>query len=274
MFGALADLVTGDAFLESWTPAPALAPSAPGMPDAPHLPGQPWSPQQRYAQGLSVAEGMAAYAALYGDAGVRTTAATASAGAQEQPFGLALAQLHGRYLLTQTGQGLGLLDLQAAQERLAHARLRAARAGIGLHAQPLLVPLSLSLSVRQREIAARRCEALAGLGFELSLPDDGMAELRSAPALLADCDHAALLPELLEALADAEAGEAREEERVLATMAIHAGRRPPRLLTLPEMNALLREMESPHNAAGFPGARTLWRQVPLSEIGRGFEQGE
>jgi len=252
----------------SYVPAPALAPSAPGMPQAPYLPGQPWNPQQRYAHGLQVADGVAAYTALYSPSNGAEQAAT-PASTVPPPFGHALAQLHGRYVLTQTQDGIGLLDLRAANEHLAWTRLHAAHSATGLQSQPLLVPLAVVLTTRQAEIATGCQAVLESLGFDLQI-DGAAAELRSAPALLSGIDHAGLLPELLDALAETNAG---DPQSALQLMARHLSHRLPRLLTLPEMDALLRQLEAKHSGADPHGTRRLWRQISLEELQREFEQG-
>ena len=188
------------------------------------------------------------------------------------PLGFAVAVLHGRYLLAQDTQGMVLLDLPATHRRLMLARLHAARAGIGLHAQPLLLPLELELDPEAARLCARNAAWLASLGLVVEPSGETRLRLRAVPALLVDADPEALLRDVLAAVGgdDAREPEDARVERLLAVMAGH-GVPAPRGMTLAEMNALLREVERIEASHGDTGV--LWRRFGLAEIEQGFSRG-
>ncbi|WP_242106885.1 DNA mismatch repair endonuclease MutL [Luteimonas aquatica] len=238
---------------------------------------------------LRVHEAGAAYAALYGDgAAAPSMRATpgqapvvANYGLPETrddsvpPLGYAIAQLHGIYVLAETADGLIVVDMHAAHERIGYEKLKNAHDGEGLRTQPLLVPRSVAVSEREADIAEREAATLAELGFELSRTGPQSLLLRSVPALLANGDTEALLRDVLTDLR--EHGEslrvksARDE--LLSTMACHGAVRANRRLTVPEMNALLREMEATERSGQCNHGRPTWARFTLSEIDRWFLRG-
>ena len=183
-------------------------------------------------------------------------------------LGFAIAQLHGIYILAESAEGLVVVDMHAAHERIGYEKLKAAHDGAGVRVQPLLVPQSLAVSVREAEVAEREAATLAALGFELTRGGPQSLLLRSVPALLADTDVAALLRDvigdLLEHGHSRRVDEARDE--LLATMACHAAVRAHRRLTVPEMDALLREMESTERSGQCNHGRPTWARFGLAEI--------
>ncbi|WP_141453340.1 DNA mismatch repair endonuclease MutL [Pseudoxanthomonas sp. z9] len=224
-----------------------------------------------------VREARAFYEALYGEHGALPSQPampplSPTLDGEVPPLGFAVAVLHGRYLLAQDAQGMVLLDLPATHRRLMLARLHAARAGIGLHAQPLLLPLELEVDPEAARWGARHAAWLASLGLSVEPAGETGLRLRAVPALLVDADPEALLRDVLAAVGGDGARESEDArvERLLAVMAGH-GVPAPRGMTLAEMNALLREVERIDAGDGEAGA--LWRRFGLAEIERGFSRG-
>ena len=240
----------------------------------------PTLPPRQGDMALKLAEAPARYAALYapshpGPALPSMSPADPAPGGKVPPLGHALAQLHGIYILAESAEGLVVVDMHAAHERIGYEKLKAAHDGAGVRVQPLLVPQSLAVSVREAEVAEREAATLAALGFELTRGGPQSLLLRSVPALLADTDVAALLRDvigdLLEHGHSRRVDEARDE--LLATMACHAAVRAHRRLTVPEMDALLREMESTERSGQCNHGRPTWARFGLAEIDAWFLRG-
>ncbi|MBK6402791.1 MAG: DNA mismatch repair endonuclease MutL [Rhodocyclaceae bacterium] len=195
--------------------------------------------------------------------------------AAPQPLGYAIAQLHGLYVLAQNEAGLILIDQHAAHERILYERLKNQIEAGPPPTQALLVPAVIEVNEKDVATAEEQAEALAALGFEVSVGGPRQLTLRAVPALLAGGDVGTLLRALLAELAEHPASrvvEARRNE-LLATMACHGAVRGRRTLTLPEMNALLREMEATDRADQCNHGRPTWRQVSLAEIDALFMRG-
>jgi DNA mismatch repair protein MutL len=228
---------------------------------------------------LKLAEAPAHYAALYAPAhhGPPLPSPTPSEVGEGRvpPLGHALAQLHGIYILAESAEGLVVVDMHAAHERIGYEKLKSAHDGAGVRVQPLLVPQSLAVSAREAEVAEREAATLAALGFETTRSGPQSLWLRSVPALLADADVAALLRDVLGDLL--EHGHSRRvdaaRDELLATMACHAAVRAHRRLTVPEMDALLREMESTERSGQCNHGRPTWARFGLAEIDAWFLRG-
>jgi DNA mismatch repair protein MutL len=261
------------------SPLPAMAPaeaSSAGYP-ASSTP-LPWSPAPQSPLGLSVADAPAAYASLYAQplsAQSPAVALPANSNAAIPPLGYAIAQLHGIYILAENADGLIVVDMHAAHERIGYEKLKAAHDGIGLHSQPLLVPLTLAVAEREADVAEREAGTLATLGFDVTRSGPQSLSVRSVPALLAQAEPEALLRDVLTDLR--EHGESRRiaaaRDELLSTMACHGAVRAHRRLTLPEMNALLREMEITERSGQCNHGRPTWARFSLSEIDRWFLRG-
>jgi DNA mismatch repair protein MutL len=239
-----------------------------------------WSmPQSNLA--LRIDEARHGYAALHahdrpvGGEPLSIAAMPDPADATLPPLGHAIAQLHGIYILAETADGLIVIDMHAAHERIGYEKLKAAHDGVGVRTQPLLVPQTVAVSEREAEVAEREHVVLAELGFEVSRSGPQSLLLRSVPALLADGDVEALLRDVLADLRDH--GESRRihaaRDELLGTMACHAAVRAHRRLTLPEMNALLREMEATERSGQCNHGRPTWARFSLGEIDRWFLRG-
>ncbi|AUI08370.1 DNA mismatch repair endonuclease MutL [Stenotrophomonas maltophilia] len=244
-----------------------------------------WRPQQPL--GLQVADAPAAYAALYATPARAERAAAlppmptenglpvTSAEAGVPPLGYAIAQLHGIYILAENAEGLIVVDMHAAHERIGYERLKNAHDGIGLQSQPLLVPITLAVGEREADTAESEAETLAALGFEVTRASPGSLHVRSIPALLAHAEPEGLLRDVLTDLR--EHGQSRRvasaRDELLSTMACHGAVRANRRLTVPEMNALLRDMEITERSGQCNHGRPTWARFSLAEIDRWFLRG-
>jgi DNA mismatch repair protein MutL len=191
------------------------------------------------------------------------------------PLGHAIAQLHGIYILAETGDGLIVVDMHAAHERIGYEKLKAAHDGVGVRIQPLLVPQAVAVSGREADIAEREAATLQQLGFEVSVNGPQSVLLRGVPALLADGDVESLLRDVIADLR--EHGDSRRvveaRDALLSTMACHAAVRAHRRLGIPEMNALLREMETTLRSGQCNHGRPTWARFSLAEIDKWFLRG-
>ncbi|MDP3871762.1 MAG: DNA mismatch repair endonuclease MutL [Methyloversatilis sp.] len=190
------------------------------------------------------------------------------------PLGFALAQLQGVYVLAQNSAGLVLVDMHAAHERILYEQLKKVLEGAPA-VQRLLIPAVLSMSAREVATAFEYADVLEKLGFDVGQAGPNELMVRAVPALLARADTAALLRALLEELREAPASQVVERRRneLLGTMACHGAVRANRLLALPEMNALLRDMEACERADQCNHGRPTWVQLTMGELDRLFMRG-
>jgi DNA mismatch repair protein MutL len=225
-----------------------------------------------------VREPLADYAALFGAAAAplpdHAVAPPESSG-EVPPLGFALAQLAGVYVLAENAQGLVMVDMHAAHERITYEKLKTARACDGIHSQPLLVPLSLAVSEREAGVAEEHAESLAALGFEMARSGPQSVVVKRYPGILDGADVGRLVRDVLGDLATH--GNSRRlqetQNEILSTMACHGSIRANRRLTLPEMNALLREMEATERSGQCNHGRPTWVQLPMAELDRMFLRG-
>ena len=228
-------------------------------------------------------EPLAGYAALLGEsaAGPASLAYAANTPMPEAsedeapPLGFAIAQLKSVYILAENAHGLILVDMHAAHERITYEKLKAGRACSNLRSQMLLVPLNLAVSAKEAAAAEEHAEALAEWGLELSRSGPSGVVVRRIPALLEGADVSQLCRDVLSELA--QHGSSRRlqelENELLSTMACHGSVRAGRRLTLPEMNALLREMEATERSGQCNHGRPTWTQLSLAELDRLFMRG-
>jgi DNA mismatch repair protein MutL len=190
------------------------------------------------------------------------------------PLGFALAQLHGVYVLAQNRAGLVLVDMHAAHERIVYERLKSAHDG-SVPVQPLLVPATFSASPLEMAAADEHADTLGVLGFAIAPLGPATLAVRGIPAALADADAATLAHAVLAELREFGGSDVLTAHRdvLLSTMACHAAVRANRSLGVPEMNALLREMEVTERAGHCNHGRPTWYQLTLADLDRLFMRG-
>jgi len=220
---------------------------------------------------LPVAEQISAYATALG-------AHAPAADAEEReipPLGFAMAQLHGVYILSQNDKGLVLTDMHAAHERITYEQLKTRYSGEGITGQRLLVPVDVQLSEAEADLAEERLEELGNLGLVVDRSGPESVVVREVPALLAQSDPAQLLRDILSDLGGLGQSQRIETEtnEVLSTMACHGSVRANRILTLPEMDALLRDMERTERSGHCNHGRPTWIQLDMATLDRLFLRG-
>jgi len=228
---------------------------------------------------LDVQEQMSRYAALHPATDARLAMPSAETGRvgeeDDFPLGFALAQLHGVFILAQNNDGLVLVDMHAAHERITYEGLKAAQQGEGIRSQPLLVPVSLDVSEREADICEEKQQWFRTLGFETGRMGREQIVVRQVPALLADSDVAALVRDVLSDLLEYGSSQRIQDSvnELLSTMACHGSIRANRRLTNNEMNALLREMEHTERSGQCNHGRPTWVQVSIEELNKLFLRG-
>ena len=196
--------------------------------------------------------------------------------AQEHPLGFALGQLSGIYILAQNQQGLVVVDMHAAHERIVYEKLKTAFDRQQMPTQPLLIPVTFSADTLDVATAEEEQEALHQLGFELAPISTNTLAVRAMPAMLKQARAEAAAREVLHELREFGASRALTERRneLLATLACHSAVRANQQLSIPEMNAILREMELTERADQCNHGRPTWFQVTLAELDAMFMRGK
>jgi DNA mismatch repair protein MutL len=257
--------------------APVAVSGAPGFVSPPGSPGMSGTAapalQRPIGFGVSEPGALAAFRELASGGGLPEADSDEDAG--DWPLGTALAQLHGVYILAQNREGLVLVDMHAAHERIVYEGLKESLGDGAVRSQPILVPPTLNVSTAEADLAEAQADELEKLGFEIRRTGPDTLSIRQAPALLADGDVEALVRDVLSDFAG-EGRSRRVEEHVnelLSTMACHGSVRANRRLTIPEMNALLRDMERTERSGQCNHGRPTWTQLPLAELDRLFLRG-
>ncbi|HAF44888.1 MAG TPA: DNA mismatch repair protein MutL, partial [Gallionellaceae bacterium] len=192
------------------------------------------------------------------------------------PLGFALGQLSGIYILAQNQQGLIVVDMHAAHERIVYERLKNAFDAQQMPTQPLLIPVTFAAEALDIATAEEEQEALKQLGFDIAPISTNTLAVRAMPAMLKQSHAETAAREVLHELRDFGASRALTERRneLLATLACHSAVRANQQLSIPEMNAILREMEQTERADQCNHGRPTWFQVTLAELDAMFMRGK
>ena len=191
------------------------------------------------------------------------------------PLGYAVAQLHGVFILAQNDQGLVIVDTHAAHERITYERMKRALADEGLKTQTLLVPISIALSHTEVDYAEDNKTALLELGLEIERVSDEALVVRKVPALLRDSDIEQLVRDVISDLIKFGTTDLinSKQDDLISTMACHGSVRANRQLTIQEMNALLRDIETTERSGQCNHGRPTWVFKSLAELDKLFLRG-
>ncbi len=226
-----------------------------------------------------VREQISQYGALHPEAAAVAGSDVAAADSDEAlcpPLGYAVAQLHGVFILAQNDHGLVVVDMHAAHERVVYERMKAAYEKEGVRSQPLLVPVSMAVSSGEADCAEEHSEVFSKLGFELARMGEETIVIRQVPVTLASADVSKLILDVLGEMMQFGTSQKIQHHtnELLATMACHGSVRANRQLTLPEMNALLRDMEQTERSGQCNHGRPTWTQLSMAELDGLFMRGQ
>ena len=282
--------------------------SSPGWSPAALAPARPWALASDTRDPLAGATTASLFARAFGDAGApaaaaggvldsggsavlearepapawvrprgndEAVAAIAKADASDWPLGRAIAQIQGVYVLAENAQGLVVVDMHAAHERIVYERLKAGAATHDMPTQALLIPATFAATAAEHALVETHAETLRALGLDVSAMGPQTLAVRSLPAALLQADPVDLVRSVLADLAEVDASSLvqRARDDVLASMACHGAVRANRRLTLEEMNGLLRQMEATERSDQCNHGRPTWRQVTMKELDALFLRG-
>ena len=250
------------------SPAPVPSPSG----------AMPWMrmPQQT---SFGVAQDTASYGALFNNDYAQPAALTslpAREAPEEYPLGFALAQLHGVFVLAQNQAGLVLVDMHAAHERILYEQFKDALESDAVQLQPLLIPVTFIADPVEVGTVDEHTAVLTALGFDIAVMSPTTLAVRAIPALLKNSDAQALARDVLRDVREYGGSRVLVERRneLLGTMACHTAVRANRQLSIPEMNALLRQMEITERVDQCNHGRPTWVQLALADLDKLFLRGQ
>ena len=222
-----------------------------------------------------VREQMQSFQQLYSSPGAQPDPLHDGAAEDVPPLGYALAQLKGVYILAENAEGMVLVDMHAAHERITYERMKLSHSGDGIRTQPLLVPQTVAVSQREADCAEGAGELFARLGMLVERAGEEALVLRAIPVALRDADVEQLLRDVLSDLLEYGSSDRIEShlDELLSTMACHGSVRANRRLTIPEMNALLRDMEETERSGQCNHGRPTWTRLSLEELDKLFLRG-
>ncbi len=240
-----------------------------------------YAPQRPYAGSQQLNNALRSYLSPLREestqAPVIPAASVVSTHVDEFPLGIAIAQLHGIYILAQNTEGLIIVDMHAAHERILLQQMKSAwdKSEFWI-AQQLLIPKVVSITRMQAARIEELKPQLERLGLDIDQYGDEQVIVRGVPAILQKADFNTLIPELLNDLdpSDEARGLTQKRDQILAGMACHGAVRAHRQLSLSEMNALLRQMEQTEFASQCNHGRPTWRAFPLTQLDKLFARGE
>ncbi len=236
----------------------------------------PRPPQQNLLP-LTIAEAISGYTSLYSsDLPLQKPENTVSEHSDSHPLGYAVAHLHATFIVAETPKGIILVDTHAAHERITYERLKQQYQEGGIPSQPLLLPIKITVSSSEADLAESEDSFFSSLGFELTRSGPETIILRSTPALLGNIDKEKLIRDVLADISVNGISQRIQEQRnqVLATMACHGSVRAHRRLTLEEMNALLRDMEKTERIGQCNHGRPTWIELSLQDLDKFFLRGQ
>ncbi|MGJ0493224.1 DNA mismatch repair endonuclease MutL [Methylobacter sp.] len=272
----------------------SLADLRPGHQEQPSAPVQEFTPQPQaksvesckpvYSPGpqqaslpLNVEETIQAYAALYPQPEPAQKPAQPVAQTKgTPPLGYAIAHLHNIYILSETPNGIILVDAHAAHERVTYERLKKQYHNGNVPSQPLLLPIKIKVSPAEADLAEQEHEFFMSLGFDLNRSGPETILLRSTPALLNNADMETLIRDVLADIIEHDMSTRVQEQinELLATIACHGAVRAHRRLTIDEMNALLREMEQTERIGQCNHGRPTWIELSTHDLDKFFLRGQ
>ena len=245
----------------------------------------PWMPQARQAS-LGIAKSIANYGAMFTDHLYAAQPSVDLSFREKKdidqgdqvafPLGFALAQLHGIYVLAQNQNGLILVDMHAAHERILYEQFKQALEDQSITLQPLLIPVTFQADAVEVGTVEEHQTTLNSLGFDIAVMSPTTLAVRAVPSLLKNSDAQSLARDLLRDLREFGGSQVLTEHRnqLLGTLACHTAVRANRALTLPEMNALLRQMEATERADQCNHGRPTWIQLAIADLDRLFLRGQ